>query len=139
MPVCDRVREALDTRDGAALAALLADDVILHTPVALTQRYQGAAFVGHTLTLALATLESLHVTDSLHGLSDQTNQTHALIFTAQVGAHPLQGVMYVTANGDERLSSVTLLLRPFRALEAFVAQMAARGAQPARDFLQGAL
>jgi|GEM_PF-7036917 len=132
MRLRERLQLALTTSDGDALVALLANDVILNTPVVIRQ-FTGADVVGATLRIALATLRPIEVTDSLQS---ELHDTAALVFSAQVGESPLQGIWYITER-DEHIASITLAIRPLPALHAFVAEMAQRGAQPAREFLQG--
>ena len=74
-------------------------------------------------------LEEVRVTDLLH---DEDGLTVGFVFEARVGRLPSQAFMLLRTNGD-RISELTLLLRPLAALDAFVRAMADLGAQPALD------
>lgn len=109
--------------------ATFADDVQLHSPALMSPDYRGRDLVTSIVTPAMQVLEGVRVSDVLEA-ADGTGGT--VVFEARVGAEPVQGVVLLRTRGD-RVSEVTLMLRPLAALRAFVARMAELGAKPAVD------
>lgn len=83
---------------------------------------------------AMQTIEDRRVTDELHS-SD--GRTHALLVEGRVSAQSLQGCLYLRTDDAGLVDDLTFMLRPLRAVEAFVAAMGALGAQPALDLQAG--
>ena len=133
MTVIDAFRDALTGDDPTAAAPLFAEDVVLHSPAVISTDYRGRELVGRIAGFSAQVLGDVRFTDELHSAGQST---HGLVFEATVGEQPAQGVLYL-ATRDDRIAEVTLLLRPLRAVEAFVQAMGARGAQPALDFAAG--
>jgi hypothetical protein len=129
----DAFRSALETSDPAPAVATFADDVVLHSPAVISKEYAGPELAGQIIGFAAKVLTDVRFTDELHN-ADGT--THALVLEASVGAERAQGVLYLQTAG-EQLKSVTFLLRPLRAMAAFVDAMGAHGAQPALDYTAG--
>lgn len=133
MTVIDSFRAAIEASDPAAAVAAFAEDVVLHSPAVISVDYTGRERVGRITGFAARTLEDICFTDELHS-GDQG--THGLVFEARVGDQRTQGIFYL-GTSDGRIVSLTLLLRPLRAVEAFVGAMGALGAEPALDFAGG--
>lgn len=133
MTVIDALRHALTSGDPTAAASLFAEDAVLHSPAVISVDYTGREQVGRIAGFSAQVLGDIRFTDELHS-ADQG--THALIFEGTVAEQPAQGVLYL-ATRDDRIAEITLLLRPLRAVEAFVQAMGTRGAQPAVDFAAG--
>lgn len=74
------------------------------------------------------------MTDELHS---PDGRTHALLVDGRVGAQSLQGCLYLRTDDTGLVDDLTFMLRPLRAVEAFVAAMGALGAQPALDLQAG--
>jgi SnoaL-like domain len=110
--------EAIGSQDRDALADLLADDVVFHSPV---QTYRGREQVVHLLVTAGGVLDGLHVTRELDGVR---------FFGAQVEEHPVDGVLVERAGADGRVTEITLMMRPLAALQAAVARITRTLAQP---------
>jgi hypothetical protein len=133
MTVIDAFKDAVAASDPAAAVAALAEDVVLHSPAVISTEYAGRERVGRIVGFAAQVLQGIRFTDELHGAD---RSTHALVFEVRVGDQPAQGVFYLRT-GDGHIVDLTLLLRPLRALEAFVEAMRARGAEPALDLAAG--
>jgi hypothetical protein len=104
--------EAIAARDRDALTAMLAEDVVFHSPV---QTYRGRDQVILLLMTIGGILESVDVTRELDGVT---------FFTAQVEEHPMDGVLDQHSDEGGRVSEITLMLRPLASLQAAVARMA---------------
>jgi hypothetical protein len=133
MTVIDTFRTALETGDRDAATAGFAAEVVLHSPAVISTDYAGRELVAQITGMAMQTLQGIRVTDELHG---QDDDTHALVFEAAVGEEPAQGVFHLATSGGQ-IVSLTLLLRPLRAVQAFVDTMRSKGAQPALDHARG--
>jgi hypothetical protein len=133
MTVIDTFRTALETGDRDAATAGFAAEVVLHSPAVISTDYTGRELVTQITGMAMQTLDGIRITDELHS---PHGDTHALLFEAAVGDEPAQGVFHL-ATADGRIVSLTLLLRPLRAVQAFVETMRSHGAQPALDHARG--
>jgi hypothetical protein len=107
-----RLSDAIRDSDGDALRAMLAEDVVFHSPV---QTYRGRDQAIHLLVLIGRVLEGPDVTREVDGVT---------FFTAYVGEHPIDGVLVERADEYARITEITVMLRPLAALQAAVARMA---------------
>jgi SnoaL-like domain len=114
----DRLIEAIGAADGDALRALLAEDVVFHSPV---QTYRGRRQVVHLLVTAGGVLDDVAVAREVDGVT---------FFTAQVEVHPVDGVLDERVDDDGRITEITLMLRPLAGLQAAVARMTRALAKP---------
>ena len=132
-PALETLRAAFEAGDPAPILATFADDVQLHSPALMSPEYRGRDVVASIVTPAMQVLEDVRVTDVL-----QTGDggTGGVVFDARVGELPAQGVVLLRAKG-ERVSEITLLLRPLPTLRAFVTRMGELGAKPALDAGKG--
>jgi hypothetical protein len=112
-----RLLDAIAGRDRDRLNALLADDVVFHSPV---QTYRGREQVVHLL---------LTIGGVLDGIEEVRGVGTVTFFAAVVEEHPLDGMLDEHAK-DGRLTEITLMLRPLAALQAAVARMARALADP---------
>ncbi|HEY2704933.1 MAG TPA: nuclear transport factor 2 family protein [Candidatus Dormibacteraeota bacterium] len=133
MTVIDSFRTAIETGDRGAATAGFAADVVLHSPAVISTDYRGRDLVAQITGMAMQTLSGIRITDELHGGG---GDTHALVFEGNVGDEPAQGVFHL-ATRDGEIVGLTLLLRPLRAVQAFVETMRSHGAQPAIDHARG--
>ena len=101
----------LRDRDEAGLAALLAEDVRFHSPVA---DYAGRADVAHLFALISGVLRDLSP------VREVTSGPHVTTFFE---SGPLQGVLDQRYDEADRLAEATLMLRPFSALRQAIAEM----------------
>jgi hypothetical protein len=112
-----RLSDAIRDSDADALRAILAEDVVFHSPV---QTYRGRDQAVHLLALIGTILEGTDVTREVDGIT---------FFTAYVGEHPVDGVLVERAD-DGPIAEVTVMLRPLAGLQAAVARMARALAKP---------
>ena len=104
--------EAIANRDRGALAGLLAEDVVFHSPV---QTYRGRDQAIHLLVLIGGVLDATDVTREVDGVT---------FFAAYVGEHPVDGVLVERTDQYGHIKEITVMLRPLAALQAAVARMA---------------
>jgi hypothetical protein len=109
---------AIAGRDQDGLEAMLAEDVVFHSPV---QTYRGRPQVVRLFVTIGGVLDDVEVTRRLDGVT---------FFAAKVEEHPVDGVL-VEQEGDEgQIAEITLMLRPLAQLQAAVARMARALAGP---------
>jgi hypothetical protein len=125
----ETVRSGLEAADPGPVLAIFTDDVQLHSPALIGPEYRGRDLVASIVTPAMQVLGRARVTDVLR--SDD-GATGTVVFDAVIGTEVAQGVVLMRAEG-ERVSEITLLVRPMAALKAFVTRMAELGAKPALD------
>jgi hypothetical protein len=113
-----RLIDAIRGSDADSLRALLADDVVFHSPV---QTYRGRDQAIHLLVIIGRVLDAADVTRELDGVT---------FFAAYVEEHPVDGVLVQRTDEYGRISEITLMLRPLAGLQAAVARMARALAKP---------
>jgi SnoaL-like protein len=112
-----RLLEAIAMGDRDALAELLAEDVVFHSPV---QTYRGRDQVVHLLATVGAVIDDIEVTRELDGVT---------FLAARVGENPVDGVLHERSDAAH-VVEITLMLRPLAALQAAVAQITRALAKP---------
>ncbi len=106
------------SRDPALLADLLADDVEFRSP-AVFRPQQGKAVTTLYLTGALVVLgPSLRYVHEWHD-----DSSAVLEFEAELEGVYVQGVDMLRWNGDGKLTSFTVMVRPMRGLEKLIELM----------------
>lgn len=120
------VRAAIEARDIDALAALLADDVEFHSPVAF-HPFVGRETVAEVLANVLEVFSDFHYVDELAG-----DGTHALIFAARVGERSVQGLDHLVLDEDGKVTTFTVMVRPLSGLVALAEAMGPRVAHLAK-------
>jgi phage major head subunit gpT-like protein len=113
-----RLLAAIADSDREALNALLADDVVFHSPV---QTYRGRDQVVHLLTIVGGIIEDVEATRELDGVT---------FFAATVEEHPVDGMLDEHSDAAGHIAEITLMLRPLAQLQAAVARMARALAGP---------
>jgi hypothetical protein len=113
-----RWHQVVTTKDPGLLADLLADDVVFRSP-AIFAPQPGKVLTTGYLTAALAVLGP--TLRYLHEWSDEDSAV--LEFEAEVGGRTLHGVDMLRWNDDGRLTSFTVMVRPFSGLQQLMAAM----------------
>src|SRR5688500_14324861 len=108
----NRLIDAIRGSDADSLRAMLADDVVFHSPV---QTYRGRDQAIHLLVIVGRILDATDVTREVDGVT---------FFAAYVEEHPVDGVLVQRDDEYGRITEITLMLRPLPALQAAVARMA---------------
>jgi hypothetical protein len=112
---------AIRARDREAISAMVADDVVFNGPMST---YEGRDQVVHLLALVGSVLDDITA----------TGQVETVTFVkGQMDGEELDGVLIEIRNDEDRISEVTLLLRPLTVLQTATRRMAralAEGGQP---------
>jgi hypothetical protein len=112
-------RAAVEGRSIEQASALLAPDIVFHSPVTF-HPYVGRETVTRLLEIVADTFEDFRYTDELH-----MDAGHALIFRARVGERELEGIDLLRLNDDGLISDFTVMIRPMSGLLPFAERMAA--------------
>jgi ketosteroid isomerase-like protein len=115
---------AIRERDREALAAMVADDVVFHSPVTT---YRGRDQVVDLLAILGSVFEDI----------TRTREVETVTFLkGHAGGEELDGALVEIKDGDGRVAEITLLLRPLAGIQAGVRLMAralAEGADPTAE------
>ncbi len=103
---------AVEARDTAALAPLLADEVVLGAPP-YWQPFEGRALVQHLLGLILETIEGF-----TYHRQWRDGREIALEFTGRVGGLELQGIDLISLDERSAIRRLDVLMRPANAVDA---------------------
>ena len=115
-------RAAIEARDIEAAIALLAGDVVFHSPIAFTP-YRGAPAVGAILRAVFETFEDFRYVLQI-GAADQPD--HALVFRARVGDKEIEGCDLLHLTADGTIDDFTVMVRPLNAALALAEAMKAK-------------
>ncbi|HXR59850.1 MAG TPA: nuclear transport factor 2 family protein [Solirubrobacterales bacterium] len=113
-------RQAAEAKDLEQLSGMLAEDVVLHSPI-LFRGFEGRETVTAVLTQVAATLEEVTYVNEL-----AEGNTVALRFKAKVGSRELEGLDFLELDENGRIAELTVFMRPLSAITAFNEQMEAR-------------
>lgn len=107
-------------RNPRALAALLADDVVFHSPVVHTPQ-RGRALATQYLSAALMILgnESFRYVREVRGAHDA-----ALEFELELDGVQVNGVDLIRWNEADRIDDFKVMIRPLKAIQAVQQKMA---------------
>jgi hypothetical protein len=108
---------AIRASDRAALAGLLADDVVFHSPVT---DYHGRDEVVHLLANIGTVIDDVRIRREL----SRDEETVAFV-EGTVGGRPIEGVLDQIHDEAGRIRELTLILRPLDALLEGVKRMGA--------------
>lgn len=111
-------RSAVEARDLDAVPALLAEDVVFHSPVA-HRPYRGRPLVAGILEGALRVFE-----DFRYETEVATGPHHVLVFRARVGEREIQGADFLHTGPDGLIDEFTVMVRPLSAANALADAMA---------------
>ena len=117
-------RKAVEERDEAAMAALLADDVVFTSPVAF-KPYAGKPITAAILRGVLRVFEDFRYVREIH---DSAGGNHALEFeTGIVGADvTVNGCDFIHVNDDGLIDDFKVMVRPLSGATALSEAMAAQ-------------
>jgi hypothetical protein len=110
-------RAAVESRDIEAVGALLADDIVFHSP-ATFHPFVGRETVTRLLTIVAETFEDFRYTDEL-----DADGAHALIFRAAIGGREIEGIDLIRLGADGLIADFTVMLRPISGLLPFAEAM----------------
>lgn len=113
-----RFRAAVEAKDMDAAIGLLADDVLFRSPIVYAD-YHGREAVAPILQGVSMVFE-----DFRYLCEYASDDGHVLMFEARVGDRGLQGVDIIADDG-ERITELTVMVRPYSAATALREKMAA--------------
>src|SRR5688500_5368984 len=122
-------REAAEGRDGAALEALLADNVVFTSPVA-HKPYPGKAITAAILRGVLRVFEDFRYEREIVSAD---GRDHALMFRATVSGKDVHGCDFLHLDDDGQVDELTVMVRPLSAANALATAMAAQFEQIERE------
>jgi hypothetical protein len=105
-------RAAVEARDIDAMVACLTPDCRLYSPVAF-KPFDGREAVAELFRNLFEVFEDFHYVDELEG-----ENSHALIFRAQVGGKAIHGLDHLHFDDDGLVDEFTVMMRPLSALVA---------------------
>jgi hypothetical protein len=112
--------DALASKDLDSYSAWFAEDLRLYTPVH-EEPSVGKQVACQLLPVVFSLFEHFHYSDVFVG-----QQTHALVFRAEVSGIPLEGVDYVRTDANGLVTEFSVMMRPLRAITTFATAIAAR-------------
>jgi hypothetical protein len=106
-------RTALEAKDLDGVAATLAEEAVLHSPV-FFRGVEGRESVVQALLLVAQVIDDVEFINEIRDRS-----TVLLRFTARVGELDLEGVDLLTLDEDGKIVDLTVFMRPYSAATAF--------------------
>jgi len=111
---------ALASKDLDRYSAWFADDIRLYTPI-YEEPMVGKQVACQILPVVFSIFENFHYSDIIVG-----QQTHALIFRAEVVGIPLEGVDYVRTDENGLVTEFNVMMRPLKAITALTKAIGAK-------------
>ena len=118
----EELRTALETRDAAAVEALLAENVVFSSP-ALFKPYAGR---GATMVFLRAAMETFEDFRYVRTYTEDDGRGHVLMFAATVGGRQLEGADFIRLDQDGLVAEFRVMIRPMSGLIALAEAMAPR-------------
>jgi hypothetical protein len=115
-------RNAIESRDLDAAAALLREDVIFRSPVVFAP-YRGRDTLRRILEAVIVVFEDFRYVREI-GAADARD--HALVFEARVGDKRLEGADFIRLDEDGLISEFAVMVRPLSAALALAEAMKAQ-------------
>jgi hypothetical protein len=113
-------REAVEARDMARLVALLAPDVVFHSPVSF-KPFTGRDTVGFVLATVATVFRDFVYVDELG-----TGPHSALVFRTRIGERDAEGIDLIEQDAQGQVARLTVMVRPLSALQALADAMRER-------------
>lgn len=115
----DAWHEVISSQDLTKLSAILADEVVFHSPVVHTPQ-RGKALTEMYLTAAFHVL----VNDSFHYVRELADDEHAILeFVVEVDGIICNGVDMISWNEQGEIVDFKVMLRPYKAIELLKEKM----------------
>ena len=113
---------ALEAQDIDAAAALLSNDVVLHSPVVFTP-YHGRDTVRAILRAVSQVFDGFHY---VRQFAADDARDHAFVFRARVGEREIEGSDFLHFDQHGSIDELTVMVRPLSAAHAFAEAMKAQ-------------
>jgi hypothetical protein len=107
------IRNAVEGKDLDRMVAGLAQDVVVHSPVAY-RPFQGVSAARILFQAILETYQDFHYVEELHG-----EASLGLIFQTRIGDRETHGLHHIRFNADGLADELTVMVRPLSAAQAF--------------------
>ena len=111
-------RAAVEARDIDAAIALLAEDVVFHSPIAFSP-YRGREAVAGILRAVFQVFEDFRYVREI-------GPGEALVFRARVGERQVEGCDFLSLNEDGSIRELTVMVRPLNGAVALAEAMKAQ-------------
>ena len=115
-------RQAVEARDEAAIAALLADDVVFTSPVAF-KPYPGKPLTAAILRGVMRVFEDFRY---IREIADGNGRDHALIFETTVAGKRITGCDFLHTNDEGLIDDFMVMVRPLSGAQALAEAMGAQ-------------
>jgi len=115
-------RRIVQAREFDKVGELLAQNVVLHSPIAF-KPYRGRQTVATIINTVATILEDFAFQREIGA---ETDENYALVFDARVGDLSIQGCDFLHTDADGLIDQLTVMMRPVRAVQAFEERMRAQ-------------
>ena len=115
-------RKAVEERDEAAIAAMLADNVVFTSPVAF-KPYVGKPITAAILRGVLRVFEDFRYVREIH---DSNGRDHAFVFETTVSGKKITGCDFLHFNDEGQIDDFTVMVRPLSGATALAEAMGAQ-------------
>jgi hypothetical protein len=115
-------RAAVEAGDINAAVALLAEDVVFHSPIAF-QPYRGRDAVGMVLRAVVEVFEDFRYVREI-GAPDAAD--HALVFRTRIGEREIEGCDFLHLGEGGAITELTVMVRPLNGALALAEAMKAK-------------
>ena len=115
-------RAAIEAQDIEAAIALLADDVVFHSPIAFTP-HRGRDAVGMVLRAVVQVFEDFRY---VREIGAPGGRDQALVFRTRIGERQVEGCDFLHLDENGAISELTVMVRPLNGALALAEAMKAR-------------
>jgi SnoaL-like protein len=115
------LRVAFEARDFEGVARALSPDVVLHSPITSSFRFEGRDEVASLLETVRGVVDDLHYLDDVGDTG-----VRAIVFGARVGGQRIEGTDVLRLDEQGRVREIRVFVRPLAGLTAFGAALAPR-------------
>src|SRR6476620_6264986 len=113
----DRFRQAVEEKDFSAADELFAEEVTFRSPVVF-KPYEGREAIAMLLGAVVQVFEDFRYTDQV-----ETGDSAALAFSARVGERQLDGIDFLSFDGEGRINRMSVFVRPMSGVHALAEAM----------------
>jgi SnoaL-like protein len=113
-----RMRDAFERKDSAAAAAILAPDVVLHSPILGSPAFEGREAVGHLMAAVMTTFDDL-----VYTVEGDSGPVQSLAFSARVRGREIEAVDLFRIDDAGLVTEITIHIRPLAGLAAVAAAL----------------
>jgi hypothetical protein len=115
------IMAAMRDRDFETFGAALAPDVVFHSPITSSFRFEGRGEVLELMQIVRDVLEDFRLVESFGD-----RETQAMMFEARIGRQPLNGLDVLRFDEEGRVREFRVFIRPLSGLTALMDALAPR-------------